>query len=375
MWLHKEFQGQVPLWQWMTGGMAKRAAKDMFPVNSCRGHMSTPHASGGQTCRAALQAIRKDWWSLPSSSIASLSISCIHSPCDCCRMQACSAQVVSASLIGDVHIVSASQIMVTQWAFTSLIALAVWPHFDGKQSQKSNTCFLWQASMDALVISRCPMALFISSCSWSTSLERALRSVPGQVPGCGAAGTLVGLGVSDARVEEGKCLIGMASSGLAAKQCLLWSSYWLGHGWSWPVLSKWVLLSVGVTGCWYWSPQGAVPWGWDGGVQYCPRQELLKLVGHAGVGSHFTRTSTARHGRRVVLRLCRDLDRKASRHSALPVGGPLEVVKTHGQVCWGYSYPTWVVVGWRAPLALVLYNIILPINWPTNKMVLSLRMW
>ena len=70
--------------------------------------------------------------------------------------------------------------------------------------------------MDALVVSRHPIALLISSCSWSIMSERVLRSIPGWVPACGVAGTLVTLGVSDTRVRECEWLIGVASLGLAA---------------------------------------------------------------------------------------------------------------------------------------------------------------
>ena len=71
-------------------------------------------------------------------------------------------------------------------------------------------------SMDALVVSSHPMALFILCCSESTSLERAPDFVPGWVPDWGVAGTLITSGVSDARVREGEWLIGMASLGMAA---------------------------------------------------------------------------------------------------------------------------------------------------------------
>ena len=204
------------------GEMTKRAAKDMFPINNCRGYMSTPCDSEGQTCSTTLQAVRKDWQSLTSSSMASLSISCIHSPCDCCRMWVHSAQVVSASLIAAAHVASASWIAVTQQTLTSLMALAVWASFWWKVVLKSDTCFLQWVSMDTLVVSRGPMVLLISSCSWSTSSERALGSIPGWVLGCGAAGTLVALGVSDARVREDEWLIGTASSGLAACSDACW---------------------------------------------------------------------------------------------------------------------------------------------------------
>ena len=158
--------------------MAKKAAKDMFPNSNCRGYMSIPHASGGQACSATLQTVRKDCQSLPSSSMASLSISCIHSPCDCCRMQAHSAQVASTSLISDVYVASVSHITIVQWALTSLMASAVWALFWWKAVSESDTCFLQWASMDALVVSSHPVALFISPCSWSTFSERA----PGVYP-------------------------------------------------------------------------------------------------------------------------------------------------------------------------------------------------
>ena len=64
-------------------------------------------------------------------------------------------------------------------------------------------------------------------------------------------------------------------------------------------------------------------------------------------------------GRNVVLRLCRDLGREVSCHLALPMGGPPEVVKTHGQAHWGYLFPTWAVVGWKAALVLAPHLILL----------------
>ena len=70
--------------------------------------------------------------------------------------------------------------------------------------------------MDALVVSRHPRALFISSCSQSTSSERVLVSIPGLILGCRAAGTLVTSGVSNARVGGGEWLMRMASLGQAA---------------------------------------------------------------------------------------------------------------------------------------------------------------
>ena len=115
-------------------------AKDMFPISNWRGYIRVPWASREQACSAALQAVKKDWQSLPSSSMASLSRPCILSLCDCCRVQARSAQAASASLIVAVQVASASQItvmqwasasqvMVAQWAFAFLMVLVVWASF------------------------------------------------------------------------------------------------------------------------------------------------------------------------------------------------------------------------------------------------------
>ena len=149
------------------------------------------------------------------------------------------------------------------------MALVVWASFWWKAVSKSDTCFLQQASMDALVVSRHPMALSISSCSWSTSSERVLRSIPGWVLGCWVAGTLVTLGVSDARVEEGEWLSWMASSGLATCGNACWevaTSFDVAKTGQSGLSGSSSLIVNGVT--WYWSPQDAVPWGWARGVQH-----------------------------------------------------------------------------------------------------------
>ena len=202
--------------------MAKTAAKDMFCIGNWRGYISIPHVSGGQACSATPQAPRNDWWSLPSSSMASLCMTCILSLCDCCRVLAWFTQVACASLIAAVHIPSTSQIAVVQWALASLMALAVWASFWWKVALVSDTCFLWWASMDALFVSSHLMALFISPCSQSTSLERAFKSGPGWVLDGGAVGTLATLGVSDARVGEGEWLFGIVLSNVSAHGDAYW---------------------------------------------------------------------------------------------------------------------------------------------------------
>ena len=95
--------------------------------------------------------------------------------------------------------------------------------------------------MESLVVSICPRALFISSCSQSTLSERVLGSVPGLVPGWQLAGLLVSLEASDAWVREGEWLMGMASLDLTAHGDACWESYWQVHSQNWPVQPKQVL--------------------------------------------------------------------------------------------------------------------------------------
>ena len=108
-----------------------------------------------------------------------------------------------------------SLIAVVQQAFGSLMASVAWASFLQKATSVSETCFLQRASIDALVISSCPMALFISPCSQSTSSERAPVSAPEGVLDGRVVGVLATSGVSNARVREGEWLISMVSSGIA----------------------------------------------------------------------------------------------------------------------------------------------------------------
>ena len=69
-----------------------------------------------------------------------------------------------------VHVASAPQMAAVQRALDSLMAVLV-----------LDTSLLWWESMEALVVSSYPMAMFISPCSQSTSSDRVPRSVLGQV--------------------------------------------------------------------------------------------------------------------------------------------------------------------------------------------------
>ena len=66
------------------------------------------------------------------------------------------------------------------------------------------------------------MALFISPCGQSTSLETEPMSVPVGVSDCGTVGTLTTSRVSNARVREGEWLIGMVSSGVVVCDDICW---------------------------------------------------------------------------------------------------------------------------------------------------------
>ena len=118
-------QGQVPILQRMVGKRWPRGWPDMFPISNSRGYISIPWASRGQTCSAVPQAVRKDWQSLSSSSMASLSRPSILSLSACCRVQAWFTQAVSASWKAVAHVASASQTVDVHWAFASQMASVV----------------------------------------------------------------------------------------------------------------------------------------------------------------------------------------------------------------------------------------------------------
>ena len=134
--------------------VAKRATNDTFPISNCKGYMSTPQTSTGQACKATPHPSRKKWQSHPSFSMALHSKSCIFSSRDHSKVWVQSAQAVFASLVVAVHLASASQIVAVQRALPSLMAVLV-----------LDTSLLWWESMEALVVSSCPMATFISPCS------------------------------------------------------------------------------------------------------------------------------------------------------------------------------------------------------------------
>ena len=207
--------------------MFRRVAKGMFPMSKGRGPISTPWASRGQACSAVPQVARKERQSLPSSSMASISRCCIPSACDCWMEWACSAQQdpaflisvvqwVSASVIMEAQLASASQIQVVWWASTSngcyTMGLCLPNGLSGlslvlmKGCLKVETCFLRQASREDLVISRHPIALFISSWSKITFLGRALESVPEVLAG----------GVVGAQTTSAVWSIGSVISGVTA---------------------------------------------------------------------------------------------------------------------------------------------------------------
>ena len=54
-------RGGFPNCSGWLGVVAKREARDIFPVSNCKGYMNTPWALGVQACKAALHASRKDW--------------------------------------------------------------------------------------------------------------------------------------------------------------------------------------------------------------------------------------------------------------------------------------------------------------------------
>ena len=190
----EEIKGVGSSWWWMPGQMAKRVAKDTFPISSWRGHINTPQASGGQACSATPQVARKERQSLSSSSMASSSIHC----------------KLSIGLSDGAGMIYTAGLCLPNGCSTMGLHLPNSLHDFGlilmNSCLKADTCFLQQASMDALVISRCIMALFISSWSKITSL--------GRVPKLAPIGVLVG-GVVETLAIPGVWLIDVVLWGIA----------------------------------------------------------------------------------------------------------------------------------------------------------------
>ena len=108
------------------------------------------------------------------------------------------------------------------WDFYDRDSLAVWASFWWMAVSVSDTCPVWWGSMDVLVVSSHPMALFISLCSQSTLLEVVPMSVPVGVLDGGAVGTLATSGVSNARIWEGEWLLGTVPSSMSAHGDACW---------------------------------------------------------------------------------------------------------------------------------------------------------
>ena len=137
--------------------------------------------------------------------MASCSKSCILSLRDCCKVWVWPAQAVSTSLIVTAHVTSASWIMALQWAFASLMASAALASFWHRAVSVLDTSLLQWESMETLVVSSCPMAMFIFLCSQSTSSDRMPGSALGWVPDHGVEGMLATVGVLGG---DGEWLIG-----------------------------------------------------------------------------------------------------------------------------------------------------------------------
>ena len=237
-------RGRFPNCSIWYGVVAKRAARDMFPVSNCKGYMSTPWALGGQPCKATPQASRKD----PPFFLYGLALQVLHTFTKglfqgmgmICTGGLC-------LLMAAVHITSASQIMAVQWAITSLIASVVLASFWCMVVPILDTSLLWWESMVALVVSSHPMATFISLCSWSTSSGKAPGSALGESQSMEQREHWLqsellmqgGWWVTD--WDSGEDVIGYG--------CMLWclwgSGHWLQHGWACFLQAEWVFYSGG----------------------------------------------------------------------------------------------------------------------------------
>ena len=91
--------GRVVLHGGYLGGMFSRVSKGAFSRRRWKGVISSLWASGELACRPVPQAVRKERWSFPSTSMASISRHCMPSACDSQMEQACLALQDSAFLI------------------------------------------------------------------------------------------------------------------------------------------------------------------------------------------------------------------------------------------------------------------------------------
>ena len=130
--------------------IAKRAAKDMFPISNCKGTLVPPDFCGTgllshPTCLQKGLAIPPF---LPYGLTFQVLHTLIKGPLQGTGM------IHTGSLqppMVAVHLASASQIAAMQRTLASLMAVSV-----------LDTRLLWQESMEALVVSSCPMSSFIS---------------------------------------------------------------------------------------------------------------------------------------------------------------------------------------------------------------------
>ena len=131
----------------------KRGTKGMTLVKSCWIYVSTQWPSSGETWRATENFFAKAWHFCPSSAITlQLSAEMLFKGA-CCRAAAVAA-----------------------WCVLALVSWASLWHVANSAPKSSS---MWWQTMDALISSNSSRAVFISSCNWSSSLDR-LVSLPSE---------------------------------------------------------------------------------------------------------------------------------------------------------------------------------------------------
>ena len=222
---------------WVVADIPRMVAGGTLLVRSCRGYRSAPQVSGRQACTATLKASTKAWWSCPSSTFTPCSSTSILFMWACCSAQA----------------------VVVWHTLASFIALVAWASFRCAASSTLSSSFLQWKSMVAPLVSNCSRAMFIFSCSWSSSCDRQAGSLVEGAWGCVTKGMLAICSVFGGGSWEvtwvklrvpvevatwgDVCRRVATGTGVTGSSPLAWGDLWF-------------------SGCWQWLfPQSALPGG------------------------------------------------------------------------------------------------------------------
>ena len=134
------------------------------------GDHQSPTGFGGLACRAVLQLARKERWSFPSPSVASITRCCMPSACNCWIEQACLVSWYSAFLIAVEQQFSTSAMMEAWLALASFMQVACWA------SALLLSVAQWASASLMVQIQRglaSLMALVVSNSIWQRTISKS----------------------------------------------------------------------------------------------------------------------------------------------------------------------------------------------------------